>query len=34
MMGVAGEQMLDLWWTELRQVKAHLDLTGILDRAE
>src|ERR687897_530097 len=24
MMGVAGEQMLDLWWTELRQVKAHL----------
>src|SRR5215208_774472 len=24
MMGVAVEQMLDLWWTELRQVKAHL----------
>src|SRR5919112_457524 len=24
MMGVAGEQMLDLWWTELCQVKAHL----------
>ena len=24
MVGVAVEQMLDLWWTELRQVKAHL----------
>ena len=24
MMGVAVEQMLDLWCTELRQVKAHL----------
>src|SRR5215211_2240476 len=24
MMSVAVEQMLDLWWTELRQVKAHL----------
>ena len=30
MMGVAVEQMLDLWWTELRQVKAHL-IPGCID---
>ena len=33
MMGVAVEQMLDLWCTELRQVKAHLIPTRTEDHA-